>query len=411
MPASCVRVPAVTTWSASLTEENATSPLPSRSVLDEVIELRRHFHRHPEISFSEHETTRQLTERLRQLGLEIKPCPTETGVVALLDTGKPGKTVMLRADIDGLPIHEESGVEFSSRKDGRMHACGHDAHMAIMVGVARTLVDRIWDIRGRYLFVFQPAEEIVEGAKAMIAKGLLDNHHPDSVIGLHVTSFMESGTVISRPGLMWAGSDAFEIGFSGPGGHGGMMGRRGNVLAAQAFFIERLHTVVEGLEHDGVQCHTTVGDIRSDGAWNIVPRGVLVKGSLRTFNDSLRGQALDRLNDLLRETDSEFDVESKLDLVHGTVPLMNAPNVTKTVLQVGHSLIGDKASILGRPLTVSDDFAEFLTRIPGCYFMLGAMPKGEPPPAHHSPGFRIDEEALPIGVKVLAGAASRLASE
>jgi amidohydrolase len=394
-----------------LTEDNPTSPLPSRSVLDEVVELRRHFHRHPEVSFSEHETSRLLTDRLRQLGLEIKPCPTETGVVALLDTGKPGKTVMLRADIDGLPIHEDSGVDFSSRTDGRMHACGHDAHMAIMVGVARTLVDRIWDIGGRYLFVFQPAEEIVEGAKAMIAKGLLDNHHPDSVIGLHVTSFMESGTVISRPGLMWAGSDAFEIGFSGPGGHGGMMGRRGNVLAAQAFFIERLHTVVEGLEQDGVQCHTTVGDIRSDGAWNIVPRGVLVKGSLRTFNDSLRGQALDRLNDLLRETDSEFGVDSKLDLVHGTVPLMNEPNVTRTVLQVGRSLIGDKASILGRPLTVSDDFAEFLTRIPGCYFMLGAMPKGEPPPAHHSPGFRIDEEALPIGVKVLAGAASRLATE
>ena len=394
-----------------MTEEHATTPLPSRSVIDEVIELRRHFHRHPEVSFSEHETSRQLGERLRQLGLELKPCPTDTGVVAMLDTGKPGKTVMLRADIDGLPIHEESGVEFSSRTDGRMHACGHDAHMAIMVGVARTLVDRIWDIGGRYLFVFQPAEEIVEGAKAMIAKGLLDDNHPDSVIGLHVASFLESGTVVSRPGLMWAGSDAFEIGFAGPGGHGGMMGRRGNVLAAQAFFIERLHTIVEGLEEDGVQCHTTVGDIRSDGAWNIVPRGVLVKGSLRTFNAPLREEALGRLRDLLRETDSEFDVHSSLDLVHGTVPLMNAPNVTKTVLDVGRSLIGDQASILGRPLTVSDDFAEFLTRIPGCYFMLGAMPAGEPPTAHHSPGFRIDEDALQIGVKVLAGAASRLAAD
>ena len=393
-----------------MTEEHATTPLPSRSVIDEVIELRRHFHRHPEVSFSEHETSRQLGERLRQLGLELRPCPTDTGVVALLDTGKPGKTVMLRADIDGLPIHEESGVDFASRTDGRMHACGHDAHMAIMVGVARTLVDRIWDITGRYLFVFQPAEEIVEGAKAMIAKGLLDDNHPDSVIGLHVASFLESGTVVSRPGLMWAGSDAFEIGFAGPGGHGGMMGRRGNVLAAQAFFIERLHTIVEGLEQDGVQCHTTVGDIRSDGAWNIVPRGVLVKGSLRTFNAPLREEALGRLRDLLRETDSEFDVLSSLDLVHGTVPLMNAPNVTQTVLDVGRSLIGDQASVLGRPLTVSDDFAEFLTRIPGCYFMLGAMPQGEPPTAHHSPGFRIDEGALEIGVKVLAGAASRLAA-
>ncbi|HXJ48937.1 MAG TPA: M20 family metallopeptidase [Candidatus Acidoferrum sp.] len=394
-----------------MTENTATTPMPSRSVIEEVLELRRHFHRHPEVSFGEHETSRQLGERLRQLGLELKPCPTDTGVVAMLDTGKPGKTVMLRADIDGLPIHEESGVDFASRADGRMHACGHDAHMAIMVGVARTLVDRIWDVSGRYLFVFQPAEEIVEGAKAMIAKGLLDDHHPDSVIGLHIASFLESGTVVSRPGLMWAGSDAFEIAFSGPGGHGGMMGRRGNVLAAQAFFIERLHTIVEGLEQDGVQCHTTVGDVRSDGAWNIVPRGVLVKGSLRTFNAPLREEALGRLRDLLRETDGEFDVRSNLDLVHGTVPLMNAPNVTTTVLDVGRSLIGDQASVLGRPLTVSDDFAEFLTRIPGCYFMLGAMPKGAPPPAHHSPGFRIDEDALPIGVKVLAGAASRLAAE
>ena len=399
-----------------MTEDQGASetpplPMPSASVLDEVIELRRQFHRNPEVSFSEHETSLQLGERLKQLGLELKHCPTETGIVALLDTGKPGKTVMLRADIDALPILEESGVDFASRTDGRMHACGHDAHMAIMVGVARTLVDRIWDVRGRYLFVFQPAEEIVSGAKAMIAGGLLDDHHPDSVIGLHVTSFTESGTVISRPGLMWAGSDAFDIAFTGPGGHGGMMGRRGNVLAAQAFFVDRLHTVVEGLEEDGVQCHTTVGDIRSDGTWNIVPRGVVVKGSLRTFNASLREQALGRLRNLLQETDSEFEVRSTLDLVHGTVPLMNAPNVTRTVLDVGRSVVGEKASILGRPLTVSDDFAEFLTRIPGCYFMLGAMPDGEPPPAHHSPGFRIDEGALAVGVKVLAGAASRLAAE
>jgi amidohydrolase len=392
-------------------EDHATSPLPSKSVLDDVVDLRRYFHRHPEVSFAEHETSRYLTERLRELGLDLHPCPTETGAVALLDTGRPGKTVMLRADIDALPIHEESGVEFESRIDGRMHACGHDAHMAIMLGVARTLIERIWDVSGKYLFVFQPAEEIVEGAKAMIARGLLDDHQPDSVIGLHITSFMPLGTVITRPGLLWAGSDAFDIRFDGPGGHGGMMGRRGNVLAAQAFFVERLHTVVEGLEHDGVQCHTTVGNIQSDGAWNIVPRGVLVQGSLRTFTDDLRGEALDRLHDLLRETQSEFEVQTSLDLVHRTIPLMNHPNVTRTVMEVGEGLIGEKASLLGRPLTVSDDFSEFLTRIPGCYFMLGARPEGEVPPAHHSPGFHIDESALPIGVKVLAGAAARLAAE
>src|SRR3989441_7837957 len=334
----------------------ATTPLPSKSVLDEVIEQRRYFHKYPEVSFSEHETSTYLINRLHELGLDIKTAGTETGAVAILDTGRPGKTVMLRADIDALPIHEQSGVEFHSSIDGRMHACGHDAHMAIMIGVARTLIDRIWDVDGKYLFVFQPAEEIVEGAKAMIARGLLDNHRPDVVIGLHIASFIESGTVITKPGLLWAGSDAFDVRFSGPGGHGGMMGRRGNVLAAQAFFIERLHTVVEGLEHEGVQCHTTVGNIASDGAWNIVPRGVLVQGSLRTFDSSLREQALDRLHDLLHETESEFEVKTNVDLVHGTVPLMNEPNVTRTVLEVGHELIGDRATVLGRPLTVSDDF-------------------------------------------------------
>src|SRR3989454_4650658 len=400
-----------TAWWPSMPEDPATPPLPSKSALDDVVALRRHFHKHPEISFSEHETTLYVKERLRELGLDLATGPTETGAVALLDTGRPGKTVMLRADIDALPIQEESGVDFQSRIDGRMHACGHDAHMAIMIGAARTLIDRVGDVSGKYLFVFQPAEEIVEGAKAMIARGLLDDHRPDAVIGLHIVSFMQSGTVISRPGLLWAGSDAFDISFSGPGGHGGMMGRRGNVLAAQAFFVERLHTVVEGLEHDGVQCHTTIGNISSDGAWNIVPRGVLVQGSLRTFNDSLRAQALDRLHDLLRETQSEFEVQTNVALVHGTVPLMNEPNVTRKVLEVGEELIGDKATVLGRPLTVSDDFAEFLTRIPGCYFMLGARPEGDTPPAHHSPGFRIDESALPVGVKVLAGAASRLAAE
>jgi len=394
-----------------MNENEATTPLPSKTVLDDVVDLRRYFHKHPEVSFSEHETSRYLTERLRELGLDLKKSPTETGAVAVLDTGRPGRTVMLRADIDALPINEESGVDFHSRIDGRMHACGHDAHMAIMIGVVRTLIDRISDVKGKYVFVFQPAEEIVEGAKAMIGRGLLDEHRPDAVIGLHIVSFEPSGTVISRPGLMWSGSDAFDVTFKGPGGHGGMMGRRGNVLAAQAFFVERLHTVVEGLEHDGVQCHTTVGNIASDGAWNIVPRGVLVQGSLRTFNDSLRTEALDRLHDLLHETDGAFEVMSNLELVHGTVPLMNEPNVTRTVMEVGEELIGDRASRLGRPLTVSDDFAEFLTRIPGCYFMLGARPEGDVAPAHHSPTFRIDEAALPVGVKVLAGAASRLAAE
>ncbi len=387
-------------------------PQPSPAVLDEVVETRRHLHANPEVSWEERSTSAFVTERLAAAGLRIDGCPTDTGAVAFLDTGRPGQTVLLRADIDALPILEESGVPFASASEGRMHACGHDAHTAIMLGVARTLAEQAHRLDGSFLFVFQPAEEVVSGAKAMIAKGLLDRYDASAVLGLHVWAPGDSGFVLARPGLQWAGCDFFEIAVQGPGGHGGVIKRKGNVIAAQAFVLERLPGIVQGLVFDGVECHTTVGDIRTDGAWNIVPRSVQVRGSLRTFTPEFREEALGRLRELLLETDSEFEVSSRLDLSFGSVPLLNDPNVTRTVTEVATELIGDRMQHLGRPLTVGDDVAEFLTRIPGCYFMLGARPPdAETPPAHHSPTFRIDEAALPIGVKVLAGAAARLAAE
>ncbi|GAC1613280.1 MAG: amidohydrolase [Candidatus Dormibacteraceae bacterium] len=385
-------------------------PEPTPSTLAEVIDVRRHLHRHPEVSWGEHQTSRMITHRLETLGLDIHPCPTETGAVATLDGGKPGKTILIRADIDALPILEESGVDFPSTAEGTMHACGHDGHTAMLLGVARTLSEMAEDLPGRYLFVFQPAEEIVSGAKAMIAGGLLDQHHADFAIGLHLAAWLESGTVVTKPGLLWGGSDAFEVTFRGPGGHGGMMGRAGNVINAQAFLVERLHTIVEGLEAEGANCHTTIGDVRTDGAWNIVPRHALVKGSLRTFTDALRTEALQRLEDLLLETRSEFSVDAELKLVHGTVPTINHPSPTEIVMATARELVGEKSSLLARPMTVSDDVAEFLTRIPGCYFELGAKPPElEQPTAHHSPFFLIDEAAFATGVRVLAGSAVRLA--
>ncbi len=388
------------------------APEPSADVLDEVIDTRRHLHRRPEVSFDEHETSRFIEDRLRGLRLAVQDCPTETGAVAVLDTGRPGRTVMLRADIDALPILEESGVAFASDREGRMHACGHDAHTAILLGAARTLAERVEDVQGSYLFCFQPAEEIVSGAREMIARGLFERHHPDVTIGLHMASWLPSGQVTTRPGLLWAGSDAFDITMRGPGGHGGLMKRAGNVIAAQAFLLERLHTVVDGLEHEAAGCHCTVGDVRTDGAWNVVPRAVVVRGSVRTFTPELRTEALQRLRDLLLETDTEFQIGSELRLVHGTVPLLNDPNVTATVLEVGAELVGERATRLGAPLTVSDDMAEFLTRIPGCYFMLGARPPdAEVAPAHHSPTFRIDEASFATGVRMMAATAARLAAE
>ncbi|HEX6548675.1 MAG TPA: M20 family metallopeptidase [Candidatus Dormibacteraeota bacterium] len=383
---------------------------PSPSVLDEVVEVRRHLHRQPEVSWEEHATSEFIRGRLAELGLRVDECPTPTGAVAFLDTGKPGRTVLCRADIDALPILEESGVAYESTREGRMHACGHDAHAAIMLGVARTLAENADRLSGSFLFVFQPAEEIVSGAKKMIAEGLLDRYQLDACLGLHTWAPADSGFVLVRPGLQWAGVDFFELDLLGPGGHGGVIKRAGNVIAAQAFILERLFSVVEGLELDGVPCHTTVGDVRTDGAWNIVPRRVHVRGSLRTFSPDLRQQALQRLDDLALEAGTEFEVEAAVRIVMGSSPLKNDPDVTSTVIETGRELIGDRMQHLGRPLTVGDDIAEFLTRIPGCYFMLGCRPPdAETPPAHHSPTFRLDEPAFATGVRVLAESAARLA--
>jgi amidohydrolase len=387
-------------------------PEPSPAALDEVVDTRRYLHRHPEVSFAENETSRFIQDRLGALGLAVQDCPTPTGALAVLQTGRTGRTVMLRADIDALPILEDSGVDFASASEGRMHACGHDAHTAILLGAARTLAEQVEDLRGSYLFCFQPAEEIVSGAREMIARGLLERYRPEVTIGLHVASWLPSGHVMTRPGLLWAGSDAFDISMRGPGGHGGMMRREGNVISAQAFLLERLHTVVDGLSWEGTGCHCTVGDVRTDGAWNVVPRTLTIKGSVRTFTPELRQEALQRLQDLLLEADTEFQISSQLQLVHGTVPLMNDPNVTRTVLEVGAELFGERAGEVGSPLTVSDDMAEFLTRIPGCYFMLGAWPPdAQTAPAHHSPSFRIDEGSFATGVRMMAATAAALAAQ
>ena len=386
-------------------------PEPGPDVLDEVVETRRHLHRHPEVSWDEHRTSTFIAERLSAHGLRVDACPTETGAVAFLDTGRPGRTVLLRADIDALPIREDSGESFSSESEGRMHACGHDAHTAIMLGVARTLSEHAHRLGGSFLFVFQPAEEVVSGAREMLARGLLDAYDPRATLGLHTWAPADSGFILSRPGLQWSGSDFFEIDIQGPGGHGGVIRRAGNVIGAQAFLLERLFGIVEGLVYEGVNCHTSVGDVRTDGAWNIVPRSVRVRGSLRTFTPEMREAALQRLRELLLETDSEFEVASTLNLVMGTIPLMNDPGVTRTVTEVAGELLGQRQQHLGRPLTVSDDMAEFLTRVPGCYFMLGCRPPdAETPPAHHSPTFRLHEDAFASGVRVLAGAAARLAA-
>jgi len=284
-------------------DEKATTPLPSRSVIDEVTELRRHFHRHPEVSFSEHETSRQLGERLRQLGLELKPCPTETGVVALLDTGKPGKTVMLRADIDGLPIHEESGVDFASRADGRMHACGHDAHMAIMVGVARTLVDRA-DLASELDALQEAAEAALDELRTLAR-------------GIYPSSLRDHGPAAALRALAQRSAVPIRVIDEG-------IGRAPAAVEATIYFCAR-EAIQNATKHAGPGASVTATLTRQRGAIDLTisDNGVGISPNAVSNGIGIRG-----MHDRIEAVGGRLDIFSEPGLgtcIRGTIPHEEAP--------------------------------------------------------------------------------------
>lgn len=375
-----------------------------------MVDVRRDLHRHPELAFAETGTTALVRDRLAALGLELRACPTPTGAVAVLDGGRPGRTVLVRADIDALPVTEATGLPYASTTDGLMHACGHDAHTAILLGVASALSRCAEDLPGRYLLVFQPAEELVSGAKAMVGGGLLDDITADAAIGVHVASMIPTGVVATRPGVAMAGATGLRLVVSGAGGHGALDPRRGNVVLAAAHLAGRLHTVVDELGTDGTQCVCSPGVIAGGTASNVVPTRAEVGATLRTFDEGQREQAGRRLEELAADVAGELAVEVAVETVYTTGPVRNHPAVTDVVLGAASSA-GLTALRSPSPVAASDDVSVLLDRVPGCYAMVGAALAGGISGSHHSPTFAIDERALGIGAQVLALSAARLAAD
>src|ERR1700722_3649155 len=258
------------------------------AVLDEVegpmVEIRRDLHAPPELAFEEHRTSQVITDRLVELGYEIRPCPTITGVVARLEGSRPGKRVMVRADMDALPVSEErTDIAYASLNEGVMHACGHDVHVAGLLGVADLLARRRDELSGSFTLLFQPAEESVSGAKAMIDGGVLDDNPVDFVIGAHVTSLAPVGFVATRAGILMSQAQMISVRLDGKGGHGAMATTEGNVILAVSYLAPRLASVVEGLVYEGTQCACSAGVIEAGTANNVVPRHASLKGTMRTF--------------------------------------------------------------------------------------------------------------------------------
>ena len=372
---------------------------------DELVALRRDFHRHPEVAHQEHRTADIVAQRLRRLGLdEVRTGVGQTGVIGILRGGRPGRTVLLRADMDALPVAEvDRGQPYRSQNAGAHHACGHDGHTAILLTVAELLSARRAELPGTVSFVFQPAEERVGGAEGVIADGALEPR-PDACFGLHLWNELPVGVVDIRPGPVYANADAFAIVLSGAGGHAAAPHQVSDPIAAGAYLITMLQTLVSRESPPLEPAALTIGSIHGGTAPNVIPARVELQGTLRTFDDGLRERLLRRLDELVEGTARTFRVEASLQLTDGCPACVNDPEMTALVRRVAERLLGPEHVLSATRTTGADDMALFLRAVPGCYVFVGSAnaERGLASP-HHSPTFDFDERALEIGAELLSG--------
>lgn len=370
-----------------------------------LIAMRRDFHRHPELAFQEFRTSEVLANHLRGLGLEVTTGIATTGVVARLRGGKPGLTVMVRADIDALPIHEATGAEYTSQNPGVMHACGHDGHASIAAHVASVLTGMKDDLEGNVVFVFQPAEEVVGGARPMVEAGVMEGI--DRVVGLHLYSQMPTGMVGVRVGPSMAATNSFVLTVHGSGAHAATphLGVDSVVIAAQ--IITALQTLVSR-ETDPIDTAViTIATVYAgEGAHNIIPETAELRGTLRTFNPQTRERMVKRIEELADGVARAMGGRCEIRYLPGTPAVINHPEMTERLRLVAREVLGDDKVLEVPPVMGGDDMSEFLNRAPGVYFWLGASdPSTGKDKPHHHPGFDIDDTgSLPLGVELITRA-------
>jgi amidohydrolase len=385
-------------------------PSPADSVFDQMVDLRRAVHRRPELAFQEHLTTALIRDHMAALGIDEAIRATETGGIFTMDGGRPGHTVVLRGDIDALPVQEPSRRAGVSEVEGLMHACGHDVHVGSVLGAASVLASRREDLPGRYIFLFQPGEEALCGGKAMVEGGALTVMEGARLVGFHVTSVIPTGMVALRAGITMSEAHSLRITLRGPGGHGAVPSATGDVIRATASLVGRLGSVVEGLSYEGTDCVCSAGTLRAGTAVNVVPTSAVVTGTLRTFTDGQRVDAVGRLERLCAEVAAELGVSVDLELPEHTPAVVNDAAAVDLVEAEAKVVLGDAAVVRMPPAAPSDDVSEFLNHLPGCYFFVGGAAADGSSGMHHSPSFYVEDDALRVGASVLVRGALALAS-
>lgn len=370
---------------------------------DRLIELFRNFHQHPELSFQEGKTASFISGSLRDLGFRVTEKIGQTGIVAVLEGKKPGPVIALRTDMDALPIEEETGLSYGSRIEGRMHACGHDVHMTCALGAAMILSKETNEMKGSLVLIFQPAEEINLGAKAMIEDGLFEKFSIDMIFGLHNQPDIPSGKIALREGGLMAAVDRIEISITGKGGHGGVPHRNIDPIVATGSVIMNLQSIVSRNVNPLDAAVISLGTLQGGTANNVIPDRIEMTGTVRTFEPEVRNMMEPQIRQVVENSAAAFGCRGILNYIYQLPAVINPPEPTRIVHTAASKVVGENNVVDPTPSTGGEDFSLFQEKVAGCFFWLGVgnPDKGAVHP-WHSPKFTIDEDALIIGAKVLA---------
>ncbi len=368
------------------------------TIKDSIIKWRRDFHEYPELAFKEHRTGDVILKELRSMGMEPKEKVGKTGVTADLQFGD-GPMIGLRADMDALPIKETSGLDFSSKNEGVMHACGHDGHMAMLLGAAKVLSDNERSYNGSIRFIFQPAEEGEGGARYMIDDGCLDG--VDEIYGIHVWNYQPVGEVGVKDGPVLAAADMFDIKIKGIGGHGAAPQGTVDAVVVASHLVQAFQTIVSRNTNPLESTVVSIGKINGGHNFNIIADEVSLSGTARAYTEKNRNLIKQRMKEIIDGVSKTYDAEILLDYKDGYPPTINHPEPTKKVLQAATQVVGDNAAAPYLSMG-GEDFAYYLQKKPGCFFFVGSAPNekelfGTP---HHCSHFNMDEKALLIGSSI-----------
>jgi amidohydrolase len=385
-----------------------------RATIDEmmpgVIADRRHLHQHPELAFQEHATAAFVAERLASLGVEdIRTGVGQTGVTGLIKgtgTQGSGKVLMLRADMDALPILEENEVEYVSQSPGVMHACGHDSHVSMLLGTTKVLMDRRGDFNGTVKVLFQPAEEGGGGALAMRAAGALENPTVDAAMGLHIWQDVPVGQVWVRDHTAMMGVTGFTISVFGKGGHGAHPDISVDPIVIGSAIVNGLLTLVSREKSPVTPQVVSIGSFRSGNAANVIPDTAVLKGTIRSVTREQGEEARLRLQAMAEGIAASMGARVEIEFGGSAPPLINDPEIAQLVRDAVAEGIGADNVSQGKLMSVSEDFGQFLDPVPGCYFFVGSRNEEKGfIYGHHHPKFDIDEEGMAVGIESMSRAA------